>query len=183
MAQSDAFYKPTARALHWLVALLLVATIPAGVIMVQEGLSRGVQDSLYLLHKNVGVLILVLVIVRIIYRTANPPPPMPSVVSPSQRRIAEAVHILLYVLLIVMSVSGYVRVSAGGFPIEMLDAIGVPRLPKSEPVANFAKAVHFWARFALIGLIAAHVGAALYHGIVKKDGVFSRMWPAAARKG
>jgi cytochrome b561 len=171
-------YKPAARFLHWLMALLVIATIPIGVVMVQQGLTRGVQDTLFILHKNGGVLILLLLLVRIGYRIANPPPPLPAHVPHSQRLMAEAVHLALYALLLVMAVSGFVRVSAGGFPIEALDALGVPRLPKSETVAGFAKAVHAYARFALVALILAHIGAALFHGLVKKDGILARMWPA-----
>lgn len=175
-------YRPTARALHWIVALLLIAMIPAGAIMVEQGLPRTLQDSLFMFHKNVGVLILFLMVLRLAYRMANPPPPLPASLSEIQVRIAGATHWLLYLLVFVMAVSGYVRVTAGGFPLEFWDAIGLPRLwGKSEPVANFAKAVHFYARFALILLIAAHVGAALMHAVVKRDGVFSRMWPSSGR--
>ncbi len=77
-----------------------------------------------------------------------------------------------------MAVSGYVRVTAGGFPIESLNALGVPpALAKNEALANAAKAFHGTCAYLLIALIAVHVGAAAYHGIVRRDGVFSRMWP------
>ncbi|MGL4319952.1 MAG: cytochrome b [Paracoccaceae bacterium] len=180
-AQPTTAYRPTARALHWISALLVLATFPAGVIMLQEGLSRPLQNGLFMFHKNIGVVILLLVLARIAYRMANPPPPLPASVSDMQARIAGAVHWLLYLLLIVMAVSGYVRVVAGGFPLEVWDSIGVPRLvAKSEELAKQAKAIHGIARFALFALILAHVGAAVYHGVVRKDGVFSRMWPRKA---
>ncbi|NUB45457.1 cytochrome b [Fertoebacter nigrum] len=178
MHESPLVYKPAARFLHWLMALLVIATIPIGVTMLQPGLSRGVQDTLFILHKNGGVVILLLLLARIAYRIANPPPPLPAHVPHSQRLMAEAVHLALYALLLIMAVSGFVRVSAGGFPIEALDALGLPRLPKSEAVAAFAKAVHANARYALVALMLAHIGAALYHGLVRKDGVLARMWPA-----
>lgn len=171
-------YRPAARALHWISALLVIATFPAGVIMLQEGLSRPVQNSLFMFHKNIGVVILLLVLARIAYRMANPPPPLPASISTMQARIAGVVHVLLYVFLIVMAVSGYVRVVAGGFPLEVWDALGVPRLvPESKELAAQAKAIHATARFALFALILAHVGAAIYHAVVLKDGVVSRMWP------
>lgn len=177
-AQYPTAYRPAARALHWISALLVLATFPAGVIMLQEGLSRPLQNSLFMFHKNIGVVILLLVLARIAYRIANPPPPLPASVSTTQARIAGAVHVLLYTLLIVMAVSGYIRVVAGGFPLEVWDAIGVPRLVgKSKELAEQAKAIHGTARFGLFALILAHVGAALYHGLIRKDGVFSRMWP------
>lgn len=178
MPPAPPVYKPVARALHWLTALLIIATIPAGTTMVQEGLSRPLQDSLFIFHKNVGVILLLLVLARLAYRAANPPPPLPDSVPPLQQTIAHATHVLLYALLLTMAVSGFVRVAAGGFPIEGLDALGIPKLvPKSEGLANTAQAIHFWVRYPLIVLILAHVGAAAMHGIVKRDGVFSRMWP------
>jgi cytochrome b561 len=88
------------------------------------------------------------------------------------------VHVLLYAALIVMGVSGYVRVIAGGFPIELLNAMGVPPLiGKDEGLAEVAKAIHATAKYVLILLIAVHVAAASNHALVLRDGVFSRMWP------
>ena len=87
-------------------------------------------------------------------------------------------HWGLYALLLTMAVSGYVRVTTGGFPIESLNALGIPPLlAKNEPLAKAAKAVHATCALGLIALIAIHVAAASYHGIVRRDGVFSRMWP------
>jgi cytochrome b561 len=184
MAQTDtlpAAYKAPARLLHWVSAILILSTFPVGVLMVDGGFSRPIQDSLYIYHKNIGVVILLLVVVRLIYRALNPPPPLPASITGLQRLAAEGTHLLLYVLLLVMVSSGYVRVRAGGFPIEYLDAIGFPHLvPRNEAVANTAKAIHGTARFALALLILAHIGAAALHGIIKKDGVFSRMWPRRA---
>lgn len=175
-------YRPTARALHWAVALLVIATIPAGQIMIMEGLSRPVQNALFIFHKNVGPLILLLVIARLVFRSIYPPPPLPDSVPAIQQRISGIVHALLYLFLIIMAVSGYVRVSAGGFPIEYWDAIGMPRLiGKNEGLADTAKAIHATARFGLVILILMHIGAALFHGIVKRDGVLSRMLPSLSR--
>jgi cytochrome b561 len=91
-------------------------------------------------------------------------------------------HAVLYGLLILMPVAGYVRVKAGGFPIEMLDALGVPSLvPRSDAIAAAAKSIHYAGGLALAAFVLLHVSAALYHGILRKDGVFSRMWPPMGR--
>lgn len=171
-------YKAGARWLHWLMALLILAMIPVGFLMIQEGLSRPLQNNLFIFHKNVGVLLLVLIVVRIVYRMRNAPPPEPTHLPAWQVKIAGLTHGLLYTLLFVMPLAGYVRVRAGGFPIEALDAMGIPALvPKSETLAGFAKSVHFYGGWAIAILVAMHVGAALQHGLIKRDGVFSRMWP------
>jgi cytochrome b561 len=164
--------------LHWVTVLLVFATIPAGMTMVQEGLARPVQDTLYIFHKNVGVLILLVVLTRLAVRAVWPPPPLPASVPGWQRRAAGASHAMLYVLLLVMAVSGYVRVRAGGFPVEGLDALNVPALvPRSKTLEEFAKDVHATTRIVLLGFIALHVAAALNHALVRRDGVFRRMWP------
>ena len=88
----------------------------------------------------------------------------------------------LYLLLIVMGVSRYVRVTAGGYPIESLRALGIPPLlGKDEALADTAKAIHAAAKSGLIALILLHVGAAAFHGLVRRDGVVGRMWPPLRR--
>jgi cytochrome b561 len=180
MSTAPLRYPALTRFLHWLVALMVLATIPIGATMVQPGLDRPTQDLLYILHKNGGVLILLLVVLRLVWRAMYPAPPMPASVPAWQVRVAHLAHWGLYGLLLVMAVSGYVRVKAGGFPIEYLDALGIPSLvPRSDALAEAAKAVHFWARFALVALIIAHLGAAMQHLLIKRDGVFGRIWPPA----
>lgn len=178
MAPIDQGYRSMARLLHWVMAVLVLLMIPAGFIMIQKGLPRGLQDSLFIFHKNFGVLLLVLIVLRAIYRAFRKPPPEPASLHPLQRLAASLTHIGLYTMLFIMPLAGYVRVRAGGFPIESLDALGVAALvPRSEALANAAKAVHYYGSFVLAVLIAMHVGAALLHGLVLRDGVFSRMWP------
>lgn len=176
-------YGTTARLFHWISAILILATIPVGLIMVREGLSRPVQDTLFIFHKNVGVILLVLILLRLAWRALNPPPPMPAgVMADWQHRLSEWVHRGLYAMLLFMAVTGFVRVSAGGFPIEMLDWMGVPRLPRNIPLADTASTLHFYGKFVLGALVVLHVAGALHHALLKRDGVFSRMWPPVARR-
>ena len=119
-------YRTPARLFHWTVAILVLLMIPAGLVMVQQGIPRGLQNALFIFHKNMGVVVLLIVIARLAYRRFNPPPPLPESMPHLQRRIAGASHAALYALLVLMPVAGYIRVRAGGFPIEWLDAMGVP---------------------------------------------------------
>jgi cytochrome b561 len=180
-SHSHARYSALTRLLHWLVALMVVATIPIGVIMQTEGQDRSTQDLLFILHKNGGVILLLLVLLRIVWRAVHPAPSLPASMPGWQVAAAKMVHWGLYGLLLVMAISGYVRVAAGGFPIEMLDALGVPKLvPRSETLAQTAQTVHSTARFGLVALILLHVAAALKH-LVQRDGVFGRIWPPLGR--
>lgn len=170
-------YGTVARSFHWITLLLVLVMIPTGLIMTQE-IPRPLQDRLFILHKGLGPIVFAVVALRLLWRWVSPPPPLPDHVAPLQRHAATVVHVLLYVLLIVMAVSGYVRVTTGGFPIESLNALGIPPLfPRNDGVAEIAKAVHATAKSVLIVLILIHVAGAAFHGLVLKDGVFSRMWP------
>ncbi|WP_328803820.1 cytochrome b [Paracoccus xiamenensis] len=171
-------YRRPARWMHWLIAVLVLLMIPAGLIMVQKGLPRPVQDTLFIFHKNTGVILFLLMVLRLAYRWRYPPPPLPGSVPGWQRLAAHVTHIGLYVLLIVMPISGYVRVRAGGFPIEGLDALGIGTLlPKSEALATAAQSVHITCAFLLMALIGLHVAAALQHALIRRDGIWSRIWP------
>lgn len=182
MDHRPAGYGTTARMLHWLVAALILAMIPVGLLMVQDGLDRGLGDVLYLFHKNVGSLLTVIIAVRLVWRMTHPPAPLPATMPDWQRRVAGLSHLALYGLMIVMPLSGYVRVRAGGFPIEGLDALGLPTLvPRSKPLADAASSLHELAAWALMGVMALHVGAALHHALIRRDGVWARMWPPRAR--
>lgn len=175
-------YRPPARWLHWIVAAVVLLMIPAGLIMTREGLPRPVQDTLFIFHKNTGVLLFPVILVRLAYRLTHRPPPLPDSVPPWQRVIARITHVLLYILLITMPVAGFIRVRAGGYPIELLDRLGVgPWIAKSEPLADAAQAVHWTGAMLLIGLVALHVGAAFYHALILRDGVWSGMWLGTRR--
>lgn len=174
-------YPATTRLLHWAVALMVIATMPIGVIMQQQGLARPTQDMMFILHKNGGIIILLLVLLRIASRMATPAPDLPAAVPDWQQRAAKLAQNALYALLLIMAVSGYIRVRAGGFPIEMLDALGVPALvPRSDALAETAQTVHSIARFPLAALILLHIAAALKH-LVARDGVFGHIWPPLGR--
>ena len=171
-------YSTTARLFHWGMAALILVTIPVGLLMVQSGIGRGLQNALFIYHKNVGVLLLGLIVARLIWRGMNPAPALPVGLPDWQARAAGVTHGVLYVLLLVVPLAGYIRVRAGGFPIESLDALGLPTLvPKSEALAALAKSVHYYSGMMIAALLALHIGAALYHRFAKNDGIFARMWP------
>lgn len=183
MAATTGKYRVPARLIHWTMAILVIAMIPIGFLMVQEGLSRSLQDRLFISHKNIGVLLLILIVLRLLYRWRNPPELAHVALPRVQALAAHVTHWGLYALLLIMPLAGYVRVRAGGFPIETLDAMSMPALvPRSDALANAAKAVHYYGSYALATLVVMHVGAAVFHGVVRRDGIFSRMWPPIGTK-
>ena len=171
-----------ARMFHWVTVALVALMIPVGLVMTQE-IPRSLADPLFILHKGLGPVVLLVVLLRLAWRAFHPAPALPPSVPRLQARVAQLVHGALYFFLIVQGVSGYVRVTTGGFPIESLEAIGIPPLlSRSERVAEIASGVHAASALCLCVLIAMHVGAAAYHGLVRRDGVFSMMWPPIAPK-
>jgi cytochrome b561 len=174
-------YGSVARILHWIVALLVVLQIPAGIAMTSEPLSA-YSDPLYIFHKGSGTLLLVLVLARVAWRLMHRPPPFPAFMPPLEQRIAHATHAAIYVLLGVMVVSGYVRTVGDGFPIELLDALGVPPLiPEMPRIARAMLVVHQFTVIGLIGLLAVHVSAVLRHHLIEGNPVLARMWPPVDR--
>lgn len=176
-------YSTGARIFHWLVALLVVVQIPAGIAMTSEPL-LGVADPLYILHKGSGSILLVLVLARIGWRLTHRPPPFPDYMKPGEKRIAAATHATIYVLLLVMTVSGYVRTVGEGFPIELLDTLGIPPLiPFMPRTAHVMLVVHQFAVIGLIALAAIHVSQVLRHHLIERNPVLARMWPPFAGGG
>lgn len=172
------------RLLHWATVAAVAVALPVGIAMTGEGFGS-VSDALYVTHKGVGVVIGVLVATRLAWRIVAPsPPPLPASVAPLERRLARWTHAGLYGLLLLLAVSGYARTVAGGFPIELLDRLGVPPLvPEMPRVSRALSVVHSFAGYALVAAIALHVGAVARHAWVVGDEVAGRMWPPVAPGG
>lgn len=176
-------YGRVARLFHWVTVLLVLIMIPVGVAMTSETLEP-VADPLFILHKGLGVIVLLVVVARLIWRLVHPAPPLPEHLPPLERRVASLTHWSLYALLVIQPVSGYVRTVADDFPIELLDAVGVPPLlPEMPEVAGVALVIHQVSAYLLTALIAVHVTGTLRHALIDKDGIFRRMWPPSAGAG
>ena len=115
---------------------------------------------------------------RVAWRLFHRPPPFPDTMHPLEQKIAGRTHAALYVLMVLAAVTGYVHVIGLGFPIELLNALGVPPLlPKMEGIAVAASFLHRITSFVLTGVVAVHVAEVLRHHWIEKDGTLGRMWP------
>mgnify|MGYP002623586020 FL=1 len=176
-------YGTGARLFHWSIAAFVAVQIPAGVAMTSEPL-RAWADPLFILHKGLGSVLLVLVVGRIAWRVTHPPPPMPEGIPEPERRMARATHLTLYALLLLMATSGYVRTVADGYPVELLGALWVPPLlPRMPGLAAASLVVHQFAVFALVVLAAVHVGAVIQRDRIDGLPILERMWPPIAPGG
>lgn len=164
-----------ARVLHWLMAVMILAMLFVGVGMVA---SVAWRPMLVDLHRPLGIAILLLVVVRLINRLRNPPPPLPSDLPRWQVLAAKASHVLLYALMFALPLLGWSMLSAGGYPIVMFAGLQLPPIaPHDAGVYALLHGAHTWLAYLLFATVLVHLGAALMHAWVRRDGVF----PAMAR--
>lgn len=163
--------------LHWAVAVCVIFMIPAGFIM--GSLPQGdLQNTVYNLHKATGLLVLGLMLVRLANRLiAGAPPSEPSITT-FQRIASHSVHGSLYVLLLAQPLLGWAANSYYGAVTPFFGLFEIPAAAvKDEALAERLFGAHNLIGFAIAGLIIVHIGAALYHYFVRRDGVLQRMLP------
>ena len=163
-----------ARILHWLMAAMILAMLFIGVGMVASVSER--HEWLLRIHKPLGIAILILAVVRLAVRLRHPPPALPADLPAVQKLAAHASHWLLYILMLAMPLIGWAMLSAGGYPVMLSDSLRLPPIFPTSPVA-FAvlRHMHSWFAMLLFLTFLAHMGAALYHGLIRRDGVLSSM--------
>ena len=171
-------YSGVAILLHWAIAVLVLATIPLGLYGANS--ETDAAQVATNTHKSIGILILLLTVVRLGWRLAHKPPALPETMKPMLRSIARGTHVLFYVLLLVLPLSGWWMSSAVpqrhpfGFGLFDVPFLPVPRGFASAGPAHF---IHVNLGFLMIALAAVHIAAALKHHFVDRDGVLTRMWP------
>lgn len=176
-------YGTVTRLFHWVTALVLFGQIPTGIAMTSEAIPS-LNDALFILHKGMGSVFLVLVFARVVWKLTHPVPALLPQTPILQRRIASLTHGFLYVLLVVLPISGYIRTIGDGYPIELLDAMNIPPLLSGIPeIARQMLVLHKFSAYLLTALIAVHIAAAVQHGLVMGDGVITRIWPPIRRRG
>ena len=171
-------YSPRARMYHWIMVPLLLVQIPIGVYMVYRGTTLniwdGVTNALYDTHKLIGVTIFLLVLLRLSYRLRNGAPADEPTIEPWQKTVSHLTHWAIYALLVLVAIGGYLGVSYYGaakpFGIQLPVFVA-----KNEDTANAIFAIHRAGGLILAALIAMHIGAALYHHLIRKDNVLRRM--------
>lgn len=184
-------YTSTARGLHWLIALMIFIQLPLGFYMSYRGNEmpsvnekgepvKGVWDGLthfmYSSHKVIGLTVLLLVVLRLLYRLTRGAPRSDPSVPPALTGVSHLVHWALYALLIAMPIIGYIAISYGNY----LDVFGVHLPAITEKNEDLSKEVFEWhetVAYVIIAFVTLHIVAATYHRFVRKDRVVERMIP------
>ena len=170
-------YTGTAIALHWLAALLIFATFPLGVYM-HELVLTPFKLRLVSYHKWIGVTIFLLTVVRLAWRMKHTPPPLPETIPLWQQRAAHGLHLLFYILLLVIPISGWLMSSARGVPVVYLGLVQLPDLvDKDKALGDLLTTVHQALDFGLLLLVGMHIAAALKHHFIEHDATLRRMLP------
>lgn len=172
-------YPATSKVLHWLVAACVLITAPVAIAM--TNVDKGpTQDALYNIHKSLGVLILILMVLRLINRLAVGALAAEAEIEPWQKAVSSIVHTSLYALLLAMPIVGYIANSAYGASTPFFGLFELPVITgKNEELAKQLFTVHRWVGWLVIVLAFTHIGAALFHHFIRRDAVLKRMLPRA----
>ena len=175
-------YSHTAIALHWLIALLIIANFGLGLTMADMALSPQ-KLKFFSWHKWVGVTIFMLVCLRLLWRLGHAVPALPASMPLWQARAAHLSHVLLYVLMFAIPLSGWLYSSAAGKTVVYLGLIALPDLLAADKgLAETLKVVHEYLNFTLAAFVLLHAAAAWKHHLVDRDDVLTRMLPFLSKK-
>ncbi len=171
-------YTRTAKTLHWLMSLVIFSMLALGFYMSDLPLSPE-KLKLYSWHKWAGVTLFLLVIIRLGWRITHTPPAMPDQMPQLQRRAAYAFHFLLYLLMFIIPLSGWLMSSAKGYQTVWFGVLPIPDLiPKNKMVGDSLQELHEALNTLLIGVLIIHVVAALKHHFFDKDDILKQMLPS-----
>jgi len=174
MSATRTRFTPLQRLLHWLMALCILAMLFIGVGMVSTVTPKYL--ALVAIHKPLGATILVLALIRLAVRLRYGAPPLPADLPPLMKLGAGLSHWALYALMIAMPLIGWGMLSAAAYPVVLFGGLRLPPiLPQSASLHTLLWDAHFLLAFAFFGVILLHVAAALYHALVRRDGVFQAM--------
>lgn len=169
------------RLLHWITAATIVCLIPIGIWMAERAEANVFDDltnTLYAWHKGIGFCVLLLVLIRIGVKLSLKAPAYPDALPNWMRITAKSLHHLMYVLLLITPLLGWAGVSA--YPaLGTIAGMSLPAMPgisANEELALKLFQIHGAFALTLTALIVGHISAALFHGLKRKDGIFSRMW-------
>lgn len=176
-AHLDRGYDSVARAFHWLVVAMVAAQLVIALVL-PSVLPASAENAITAWHLSLGSTILLVMLLRLVWRLTHTPPPAPLDLPPALRLLARATHWAFYAALIVLPLLGWTAANAYGATPYLLGFIPLPALVSPDKaLGETVGAVHATVALLLTGLIALHVAGALYHALVKRDGVMGRMLP------
>lgn len=170
-------YGKTARTLHWTIVGLLTAQYITAVLLPHIGRNTPMTTMINL-HFSIGVIIVGVMLVRLMQRWRDPVPLDAAHAPPWELKLARGTHLAFYFVLLLVPFLGWASASAHNLPVSLFGVIPLPALaPPKARWALTAGDIHTWIMWGLLGLVALHVVAALFHYYVRKDRVLQSMLP------
>ncbi|OQV40846.1 cytochrome B [Pantoea vagans] len=166
-------FHPALRVIHWLMAAAIMAMLFIGVAMVST--ISSLHGLLVAIHKPLGLMILVLVIVRLWIRFTTSTPALPATLPGWQKALAHLSHWALYAMMLAQPLLGWAMLSAAGYPVTLGHLVLPPIIPVSNDTWALLRPLHSWVALALFVTVLLHLAAALFHALILRDGVFSSM--------
>ncbi|HEC73440.1 MAG TPA: cytochrome b [Methylophaga aminisulfidivorans] len=168
-------YNLVMKVIHWGMALLIFSLIFAGLSMIRS--LEPWQPTLLSIHKNLGVIAFIAVLARLLVRLRTVSPSLDNELPSLQRFIAKLTHILMYMAMILMPVSGFLMQNFAGRPIYIFDTLMLPSITTIDlGLYGLFREIHGITAVILILLILMHISAALYHAMIRRDSIFDSMW-------
>ena len=162
------------RLLHWLMAICILAMLFIGVGMVSTATPKFLP--LIAIHKSLGIVILLLALIRLVLRLRYGAPALPADLPQPMKLAAYLSHYALYALMIGMPLIGWAMLSVAAYPVVVFGGIYLPAiLPQSASLHAWLWDAHYYLAFGFFGLVLMHIAAALFHALVRRDGVFQSM--------
>ena len=173
-------FTPLQRLLHWLMAVCILTMLFLGIGMVSTTMPKFLP--LVATHKSLGIAILVLALIRLAVRLRYGAPALPADLPEPMKLAAHLSHYALYALMIGMPLIGWAMLSAAAYPVVVFGGVYLPAiLPQSDLLHTWLWNAHFYLAFAFFALVLIHLAAALFHALVRRDGVFETMAPVPTR--
>jgi cytochrome b561 len=177
-------YSPAARRFHWWTVALVLIQVPLGLYMAYRGNILGIFDdltnNLYSSHKLIGIIIFVVVAARLAYRLMHGAPADEPTLELWHKAASHFNHWGLYLLLLVTPIAGYIGISQ--YPALNIFGIPLPGIAAvDQDAASRTFLIHFGLALVLVAFVAIHVAAALYHYLIRRDNVLTRMLPSLRR--
>lgn len=175
MNNDQSRFSPLQRTLHWFMAACILAMLFIGVGMVSTIQPRYL--TLVSIHKPLGMAILLLALIRLAVRLKRGAPALPADLPEPMKLAAHLSHLAFYGLMLAMPLLGWGMLSAANYPVIVAGVRLPPILPPSDRVHTLLWHAHQYLAFCFFALIVVHLAAALFHALIRRDGVFRAMSP------
>jgi cytochrome b561 len=179
LKNSSTAYGAVAKTFHWLLFVFLTFAIVMGNLL--AAMPKGAEKLQAAgMHKSFGAILLMLILLRLLWRLVNERPRLPDDITAAQAFLANGMHWVLYILMLAQPLSGILMSQAGGFPVSFFGLFEFPVfMDKNPELAGFFRSMHGTVWILLVLAVLGHVGAALYHHFIRKDRVLKQMTAGA----